>query len=221
MIPAGMFARPKPARGADCVFLLHSDGNNGDVTFPNSVAAVGAVTVVGNAQVSTDTSKFGGASIKFDGTTDALRYASNATWGFGTGDFTVDYWLNFTTMARNSNPLLVTSSFQIEHTAANDFQVSQFGISNLLSYDLDTSSITTGTWHHYACTRTGGTIRAFLDGVIVDSASNSTNFAAGALTLGAISDNTRSLAGYMDEIRIRKGTAEWTANFIPYSAPYA
>jgi hypothetical protein len=48
--------------------LLHGDGTNGSTTITDNSPTPKTVTAVGNAQISTAQSKFGGASILFDGT---------------------------------------------------------------------------------------------------------------------------------------------------------
>jgi hypothetical protein len=62
----------------------------------------------------------------------------------------------------------------------------------------------------------------FIDGVLVSSAT-----LAGALTtnanpvyIGARSDGTGALNGRIDDLRITKGVARYTANFTPPTAPF-
>jgi hypothetical protein len=48
---------------------------------------------VGNAQISTTQSKFGGSSLYFDGTGDQLLGTTSPNLIFGTGDFTIEAWV--------------------------------------------------------------------------------------------------------------------------------
>ena len=70
--------------------LLNGNGTNGSTTFTDSSNSSYTVTANGNAQISTAQSKFGSASMYFDGTGDYLT-VSNATASdvFGSGDFTM------------------------------------------------------------------------------------------------------------------------------------
>jgi hypothetical protein len=52
--------------------LLHGDGANGSTTIVDSSPSPKTVTAVGNAQISTAQSKFGGSSLAFDGSGDYL-----------------------------------------------------------------------------------------------------------------------------------------------------
>jgi hypothetical protein len=76
--------------------------------------------------------------------------------------------------------------------------------------------VTASAWHHVAATRSGNTVRVFLDGTEDASATFSNGTAASsALVIGAFADGTEALNGWMDEIRITKGLARYTANFTP------
>ena len=50
------------------------------------------IQAIGDAKLDTTTKKFGSASLKLDGTGDAAKINTNADFGFGTGDFTIDFW---------------------------------------------------------------------------------------------------------------------------------
>ena len=70
--------------------LLHGDGTNGSTTIIDSSSSPKAVTAVGDAQISTAQSKFGGASIAFDGAGDWLTTPASNNFAFGIGDFTIE-----------------------------------------------------------------------------------------------------------------------------------
>ena len=58
-----------------------------------------AITVFGDAQLSTTQKKFGTASVLLDGTGDYLSLATSSDFGFGTGDFAVEAFVRPTTIA--------------------------------------------------------------------------------------------------------------------------
>ena len=78
---------------ASVSLLLSGNGINGSTSIIDSSPSPKTVTAFGNAQISTAQSKFGGASIAFDGVSDYLTVASSAGLTFGTGDFTIELWL--------------------------------------------------------------------------------------------------------------------------------
>ena len=90
--------------------LLHMDGSDGSTTFTDESGTTW--TANGNAQIDTAQSKFGGASGLFDGASDYLQTPYTADHNTGTGDFTIDQWIRFNSVAttqtlfarRTSNP---------------------------------------------------------------------------------------------------------------------
>lgn len=77
--------------GANTQLLLHADG---DATGSHDV------TINGNPQI-TDTAKFSQAGF-FDGTGDYLTVPDSDDWNFGSGDFTIDFWVNFSDLSRQT-----------------------------------------------------------------------------------------------------------------------
>ena len=60
-----------------------------------------AITV-GAAQISTAQYKFGSSSISFNGTTSYLSNLNNSlNYAFGSGDFTIEFWLYASTLPTN------------------------------------------------------------------------------------------------------------------------
>src|SRR3989339_404521 len=57
------------------------------------------VTANGDAIQTTAQFKFSSKSGVFDGTGDYLSLADSEDWNFGTGDFTIDCWVRFNTVA--------------------------------------------------------------------------------------------------------------------------
>jgi hypothetical protein len=173
-----------------------------------------------NAQLSTAVKKFGSASLKLNGSTDYLQGIANADLNF-TGDFTVEAWVYLT--APGSYHCL------LEGRSGAAFQNYTFGIWNnagVVRLDsVNASTRLTGsstlvplnTWCHVAWTRSGGIMMCFVDGV-KDAATLSygTSMAptGNAFYIGFIVDPT-FFSGYIDDLRITKGVARYTANFTP------
>ena len=59
----------------------------------------------------------------------------------------------------------------------------------------------------------------FLDGVEVDSASDTHSYVADALTIGSYSTGSYGVDGYMAEIRL-SNVARYTANFTPSTTKF-
>ena len=78
-----------------------------------------------------------------------------------------------------------------------------------------------GSWHHLAFVWNGvDTQYAFVDGVGVSSGATSFISASGGPFQIGHSYNVSNLYGSIDEFRVSKGIARWTANFTPPARPY-
>ena len=94
-----------------------------------------------------------------------------------------------------------------------------------VSWDIgDTKSIgavSTGQWYHVALVRNGNTFNGYLDGVSGSSTTSSASIGANS-TNGAFfgAQATSNFNGYLDDIRITKGVARYTANFTPPTAAF-
>ena len=84
-------------------------------------------------------------------------------------------------------------------------------------------TISTGQTYHFAFTRQGSTFSLFVDGVlkVTSTSSSALHSTTGALHVGSNGDNLGSLEfhGYLDDLRVTKGTAIYTENFsVPIAA---
>ncbi len=207
--------------------LLHMD----DVSLSDSeLAPTKTVTLAGNVARSSTQSKFGGFSAAFDGTGDWLSLASTADFAFSTGSYTIDFWVYFTDFV--GSPCVIGhgpgsgnnySFLQIGAASAEYFIRS--GASNIIDINA-AHGISAGGWHHFALIRGwGADVNSFavtVDGVAIGTGSSAASYIpADTFYIGQIGDGSQNLNGYIDEFRISKGVARWTANFTPPTAPYS
>lgn len=191
--------------------LLSGDGTNSanNSVFSDSSTNAFAVTRNGNTtQGSYTPFSPTGWSGYFDGTGDYLAFASNAAFGFGTGDFTWEAWVYF--------------------NSTGDRRVLDFGSNNLLYmgsntlvYYQNAAKITSnvlaaGQWYHVAVVRGSGTTKMYINGTQngVDYA-DTVNYATSTLRIGADSTATQFMHGYISNVRIVKGIAVYTGAFTP------
>ena len=73
--------------------LLNGNGDNGSTTFTDSSSYGHTVTPVGDAPLSTTHSKFGGASMYFDGSGDYLSIPDSDQFEIGSGEFPFEAWV--------------------------------------------------------------------------------------------------------------------------------
>jgi hypothetical protein len=184
---------------------------------------------VGNAQVSTSVTKFGTGSMSFDGTGDYLTAPASRQLAFGTGNFTIECWINPTGTqsqyagiytARNGTTPVILSF-------AGAFSPSGATIDGWLSGGTpaasSTATITSGTWTHLAFVRNNGVCTVYVNGVAGSTTTtNNVNIDSSLPNIGRDSFNAalRSFNGYIDDLRVTKGIARYTANFTPPTAAF-
>lgn len=205
---------------ADVSLLLSMNGSNGSTTFTDSSSNAFTVSATGNAQVSTAQSKFGGASGAFDGTGDYLAIAADAAFAFGTGDFTVEAWVYVSNYLNNNLNVFATAG------VSSDFSCYLTHTGELAFWNGSASTVfggsaSTGTWHHVAFSRDSGSMRAFLNGWQVGSTTTiNTNLTNTQEVQFPATEDYSSPDCYIDELRVTKGAAIYTANFQPPTSPF-
>lgn len=214
---------------SDVSLLMHMNGTNASTTFTDSSSNAFTATAYGNAQISTAESKFGNASGKFDGNGDYVQITSATALELGGGDFTIE--LFYYHDGGNQTYAGLVGKGAVSSTASDAWTL-EFGGPGLIFVPWASSSTTVqcslpsnNAWHHVAVTRSGSTLRLFVDGVQESSTTVSFTIAtnnSGPLVIGggAYAPTTRSFSGYIDELRITKGVARYTANFTAPTAPF-
>lgn len=223
----------------DTKLYLRANGTDASTTFPDYSGTSHTVTAQADAQVDTAQSKFGGASLLLDGTGDYLSVPDSSEWHLGSGDFTIDFWVRFNSLPGAGVTVVIVG--QID-TGGNQrsFSVSYVGSTGLRVAFSDDGTPASGaeiqdwswtpstsTWYHVAITRSGNTLRAFIDGTELSSSKDITGVSAfnstAPLTVGAFlvaGSPTFFLNGWLDEVRLVKNTAVWTANFTAPTREY-
>jgi hypothetical protein len=201
------------------VLSLHMNGANGGTSFPDSSNSSHAITAVGNAQTSTAQAKFNGSSGLFDGVGDFLTMPHSDDFNFGTGDWTIEFFLRFNSLSSyqtiyehgyiSAGGLLVQTNLN-----TGKFVVYTSGVSRAVE---TSTAPSVGVWYYYAIVQSGGVITIYRDGVYAGSGSNSVDLTiTAAAAVGArASDSLYGINGNVAEFRITKGGARYTSNFTP------
>lgn len=218
---------PGDTHYASTKLLLHFNGADGSTTFTDNSSATKTVTANGNAKISTAQSKFGGSSGYFDGNMDFLYAADSVDWDFGVYDFSVETWCLFL-------------SHTTTQTLVGNYQTENGTIGWVLQYRSDTAGLlfgygdvglihvpwtpVDGTWYHIAAAREGNALRVFVNGALLKTVTNSTDISGSTapLRIGCLyyTSNIQFFNGHLDDLRITKGVARYTASFTPPTAPH-
>ena len=168
-----------------------------------------------------------GASAYFGGIGDGINLNGDAEFAFGTNDFTVEFWLYPLTRTATEAQLVDFRGSSGNGTYTLLFLDNQYNTNNIIYYHqggsrITSSPISDNAWSHVALTRSGNDVKLFVNGIQEGSTfTNSLTQLVGTNgpTFGAYHDGTYGLTGYMSDIRILNGTAAYTSNFTPPTAP--
>lgn len=192
---------------------------------------------LGNAQISTAIKKYGFGSIYLDGSGDVVLIEPTQNLEFGSGDFTIEFWLYRVGTGRMA---IYAGSFGADYSVGIDISsvapntsntigiwASSNGTSwNLINADtggngVGTIAVAQGVWTHIAYVRNGSTWMSFINGV---RDRNITGVSGSIVNRGTYQKAVGSwfstgaltpLNGYLSDFRISKGLARYTANFTP------
>jgi hypothetical protein len=174
------------------------------------------LNLIGNTTGSNTQTKYAPYSIYFDGSAGGINDPDSESYGFGTGDFTIDFWLYYTGGSGYA--------FFLNNNA---------GAGNYVGYGLNTgtitpwiwnggnvlvgsSNITANTWQHHAIVRNAGALTIYLDGYSIGSTTWTVDLGQSRpFYIGHNSAFTQTTSGYIEDLRVTKGLARYTTNFTP------
>jgi hypothetical protein len=210
--------------------IVDNSTNNFAIT-NNNAATVSSINPfrapINNFQFARRASTAVGRSVLFNGTNQYLSVASNAAFGFGASDYTIEFWTYYPPTSTIYGKTVIDS----RPTATNGnywiFATSSTGIMSFYT-GADGTTITdtvarTNQWVHYAVSRLGSSLKLFANGTQVASTTDSSTTLASGLLIGANAFRGTApdtyWSGYISNIRILKGTALYTSNFTAPTSP--
>lgn len=194
--------------------------NDGGIVDTYGSSSAGVLSTVGNVSTNSVTKKYGTGSLYFDGTGDYLTMTGQPEYAFGTGDFTIECWVNATnfsnTMCLYDSRPAADGAYITLYVEAPAGTVGLWvnGVGRIM-----TAAIPANTWVHVALVRASGTTRIYINGAQSGSSyTDSTSYLnpvsrpviGGGGTLG-----TQQFIGYMDNLRVYRGYAKYTSSFTP------
>lgn len=177
--------------------------------------------------VSTTQKKFGNSSLYFSGRTadggsnSYLSFAANSDFGFGSGDWTVETWFYKTTPLASLDVLFDNRVGAGANVSGMALYI-QAGVvkTGNDAERLAGATIATGVWNHLMISRSGNNIYLGVNGTVVSTAFSTTLHSAPQLYIGN-SVVSEYAGGYIDDYRVTKGFARYTANYTVPAATFS
>jgi hypothetical protein len=175
----------------------------------------------GNVSISSTISKYYGSSAKFDGSGDYLQTpGNNPIYGLENANYTIEYWIYNSTASYSPEGVV----FDLRD-GTNDQPILYYSGSTFIYYFNGSSritisnAITVGQWEHHAFVKNGTSIKFYKNGAPTGSevTGSFTHEQNAKLTIGKgyAGASTAYFNGYIQDFRIYKGIAKYTANFTP------
>jgi len=171
-----------------------------------------------------------GGSMYFDGSGDYLHMPQTSL-DLGSDNFCVEAWVYTTSTA---NQAIVGSYRYADGVGSWNLNVNynsnkvRFFIRHsggtVIDGQFESGTFPTNQWVHVAVTRDGANLRAFINGIQAGSTntslgSSSIDNAVTTYRIGASNDNNIYCNGNIEDVRVVRGAAVYTADFTPPTAP--
>lgn len=207
--------------------LLHGDGANGSTTIIDSSPSPKTVTAVGNAQISTAQSKFGGSSISLPSSGSNLTIPYNAALRPGQ-QWTYEcwFWLNSTSDPQYGQSFLWNlagaGNFDIRKSGNVLYFYCFNGSSQLITTIKSSYTFVAQRWDHLAVVKDRNNYSFYFNGNRTASVTNANPVFNSTfdLVIGSEVSGFSQFTGYLDEVRITTVARYSGASFTLPTAPF-
>ena len=181
-----------------------------------------AVTTNGSIAVKTDQSRLYGSSLYFDDSDDYINFADDADWDISTGDYCIEAWVRWETVANDETILgcyAGNNAWQVFTGNGGAYPAFQIRQSDNTYKEVYSSTVVAANqWYHLACTVEGTNIKLYLNGILKGTTafSGTVKDCDQVVQIGSrVGGTSNKFNGWINDLRIYKGTAKYTANFTP------
>lgn len=212
--------------------VINDNQADGVTTFLDQETTPKTFTTFGNAQYDTGITPPTGMTSTglFDGTGDYISAADSADWDFGTGDFTIEGFINPASTAGAACVMgqrtgIATEFSWLIYRSGTTLQVYLAAVPGAYNiWNAGTiGTVAAGNWYHFAVTRSGTNFYSYLAGVngATTTSAAAFNNSGVAMTIGANVNAGEGYNGSLCSIRITKGVARYSGlgSFTPPTLP--
>ena len=161
-------------------------------------------------------------SVQLDGSGDYFTTSTSSDYTFGTGDFTVEHWVNLTGSASGQPTIIdarTTGSYTTQWVTYFDTDYT-YNFYAVGGNRLKSSRLAINTWNHIAVVRSSGVTTLYVNGISQGTYADTNNYSMTSIVFGANAVNFgHNTDGRISNLRIVKGTAVYTSSFKPPTQP--
>lgn len=216
--------------------FIDGEGIDGQPVIYDNSSSLKQITA-GGVVTKTDAKKHGVSSIYFDGVNDYMAVPDSEDFYFGSGDFTIDCWVKFSSIPQGKNAVIFAQGLKnnqdnclgLFYKNSTNYLTEKMGVWQVHLSNADGVTWTDHfsetmipdltKWYHIAWVRKGNSLKLYIDGQMKIEApltagqqlSNSTQ----PFHIGAGNPTSGFFNGYIDDFRVSKGVARWDGNFTP------
>ena len=198
------------------------DATHLTVTADGSINASGQEYIAyifagGPSAAATAKSVYGSSSAYINTTT------SSTDFSFGTGDFTIEFWVKPKSAINNKG------IFQLSSISGGLASGGNWNLPNSMALNVENTYTYTPwgnipkcqveQWQHIAISRNSGTTTVYFNGIKSASGSDTNNYTYQYIVIGGYWDANYLLEANISNFRIVKGTAVYTSSFTPPTEP--
>ena len=164
-------------------------------------------------------------AVHFDGSGDYISAGASADYALGTGDFTIEMWVNIPKNPRSIHNTLfatrgaagITTGFNIGiFEDPSNRHLYMYSNGQRLTY----STKVPDGWNHIAVTRESNALKSFINGALEGTGTTTQDYTNNTVSIGAVNGGgAENTSGYISNFRLIKGTARYTAPFNPPTEP--
>lgn len=211
--------------GGTTTFTAQTRGLTAGATVPYAISGVTSAQISSAGLTGSALNALAGYgySASFNGTTSKLSIPASADFAFGTGDFTIEFWIKTTDTSCEivTQTTASTPNWGIIFIGDTMYWQNGYAASSLYTILLNrpAGNPTSGSWTHVAITRNGtstGNLRFWINGVgqTAYASADTTNYTGqGPIQISGPGTNYGFFAGNISNFRIVKGVAVYTGNF--------
>jgi len=160
--------------------------------------------------------------VYFDGSGDYIDVGSAIVPTAYDTDYTIEMWIYPTTTGSREdifNQYASNASGRMAININSDATISFFQ-NGLSPAETKSSAISANSWYHLAVVNSSGTRSFYVNGSLIGTATGTASVYSGNTEIGRLGDVASNyFTGYITDVRVVNGTAVYTSDFTPPTAP--